>query len=103
MARIYSALDEGFPNRVGEAMNCKVPCVIIDVGDSNLLMGDTGIVGPPMEAGAVVAIRPRITAASDRWRSTGMVAPQPIIKHCSTEKVVQMYRDLCRSLGKVIY
>ena len=46
IATLCSSNGEGFPNAVGEAMACGVPCVVTDVGDSPILVGETGVVVP---------------------------------------------------------
>jgi len=60
----YSAMDiytsssvygEGFSNTIGEAMSCGLPCVVTNIGDSEIIVGEEGIVVEPCDVNAIVA------------------------------------------------
>jgi len=51
---LASAFGEGTSLAVGEAMLCGLPCIVTNVGDNGVIVGDSGIV---VEPGNVAAIR----------------------------------------------
>jgi len=63
-----SSVTEGFSNAICEGMACGLPCVVTDVGDSAIIVGDTGIVVPPSDPDALATgiIRLLRTTPEDR-------------------------------------
>ncbi len=101
--RIHCALDiacssshgEGFSNTVGEAMACGVPCAVTDVGDSSMIVGDSGKVVPPRDAEALAAAwRQLLEIGPERRRRLGLAARSRIERHFSLPSVVARYQRL---------
>lgn len=90
-----SSSGEGFPNVIGEAMSCGVPCVVTDVGDSPVVVGDTGTVVPPLDPEALAnAIAQLIDGGEAQRRELGARARQRIVDHFSLDAVVRQYETL---------
>lgn len=90
-----SASGEGFPNVIGEAMSCGVPCVVTDVGDSAVVVGDTGIVVPPKNPEALAgSIAGLIDGGETHRRELGARARQRIIDCFGLDSVVRQYETL---------
>lgn len=90
-----SSLGEGFPNAIGEAMTCQIPCVVTDVGDSAVLVGDTGIVVPARNPEALAAAWMDLAQRSRAERRLlGERARQRIRERFSLETVVGRYESL---------
>ncbi len=105
ISSIYAALDvaccsswsEAFPNAIGEAMACAVPCVATDVGDVEELVGDTGIVVPPRDSIALCSGWERFVAMGEgERRRIGRKARQRIVEQYGLDSVSQMCAALYR-------
>ncbi|RCJ24481.1 glycoside hydrolase [Nostoc sp. ATCC 43529] len=101
--RLTAALDiasssssgEGFPNVIGEAMSCGVPCVVTDVGDSAWIVGDTGKVVPPKNSEALAnAWQALINIGKEGRESLGKAARARVIKCFSLDSIVAEYEAL---------
>ena len=95
-----SSTGEGFPNAVGEAMACGVPCVVTDVGDSAWIVGDTGRIVPPREPTALAEAWGELICMEDeRRRSLGEAARRRIIENFSIDTVVRQYEAVYEGLA----
>ena len=90
-----SSLGEAFPNVIGEAMACGVPCVVTDVGDSAYIVGETGLVVPPRDPEALSQAWQKLLEMDPRERiALGCAARQRVIEKFSLGSVVRQYEDL---------
>lgn len=92
-----SSISEGFPNVLGEAMSCGVPCVTTDVGDAAHEIGDTGLTvpkgDPKVLAEAMLTMARRVQAGE---------IPETRARIEALFSLERMVGDTERTLSKVI-
>lgn len=97
---LSSAFGEGFPNVLGEAMACGIPCVSTDVGDARRIIGDTGLVVPVRDsaslAHAIIDMIDRGPVARERL---GRAARARIETEYSLPRIVERYAALYSNLN----
>jgi glycosyltransferase involved in cell wall biosynthesis len=103
ISRLFSGMDiattasrsEAFPIVVGEAMACETPCVVTDVGDSALIVENTGSVVAPEDPHALAeAWRSLIDAGPAVRRRLGIAARDRVQRHFSLSAVVESYQKI---------
>jgi glycosyltransferase involved in cell wall biosynthesis len=103
MPRITAALDiatssscaESFPNVIGEAMSCGVPCAVTDVSDLLWILGDTGRVVPPRNAQALAGAMQEMVEIGPEGRATlGEAARSRVITHFPLKEIGSLYEGL---------
>lgn len=102
--RWYNAMDgyvqssewgEAFPNALGEAMATGLPCIATDVGDSAILLGETGSLVPRTDDGALREALAHLVAQSEPERQrAGAKARRRIAEKFSLATCVEAYRTL---------
>jgi glycosyltransferase involved in cell wall biosynthesis len=87
---VSSSIGEGFSNVIAEAMACEVPCVVTNVGDSEKIVGETGIVVKAGDADQLASgILKLLQLPDDQRRLIGKQARQRIISEFSVDKMVR--------------
>jgi glycosyltransferase involved in cell wall biosynthesis len=95
-----SAYGEAFPQVVGEAMACEVPCVVTDVGDSGFLVGDTGRVVPARDPDALAAaMKDLLTLPAEDRQRLGKAARQRVQENFSLGEICEQYSRVYRELA----
>jgi glycosyltransferase involved in cell wall biosynthesis len=90
---------EGFPNAVGEAMACAVPCVVTDVGDVRALVGQSGWVVPPGDVSALgAALHAALEERPDARARRGRLARHIIETEYSLPAMAGRFEALYASL-----
>jgi glycosyltransferase involved in cell wall biosynthesis len=97
---LASAFGEAFPLVIGEAMACRVPCVVTDVGDSAFLVGDAGRVVPPRDPAALArALEDLIRMGPDARARLGDAARQRIEAQFGLARIASEYADVYRRVA----
>lgn len=88
---LYS-ITEGFPNVIGEAMACEVPCIASDVGDVKRIIGDTGwVVALGDKKQFIFALTQAYHADTEALKDLGHRARQKINEHYTLKNVINQY------------
>lgn len=99
---VLSSSCEAFPNVVAEAMACGTPCVVTDVGDAAMIVGETGWVVPPGDsealARAICAASEEMLNNPERWKIRKKECRRRIIENFDIEKMASAYRTLWAQL-----
>ena len=101
IATSSSSFGEGFPNVIGEAMACGVPCVVTDVGDSALIVGAAGKVVPPKDPGALALAWGELIGLSSGGRTElGLAGRARVEENFGLQSIARRYEDLYRSVAR---
>lgn len=87
---ISSSLGESFSNSIGEAMACELPCVVTDVGDSKLIVGDTGVIVKAKDYVALSRAMLKCVTDNNLLRK-GLAARKRIMKNYDIRAIVGLY------------
>lgn len=95
-----SAWSEAFPNVLGEAMATGVPCVATDVGDSALIVDNTGVMVPPRDDSALFnGLMEMLRHPPEVRQTLGEKARMRIETNYSLGAVVDQYIELYHRLS----
>lgn len=100
---LLSSLVEAFPNIVGETMLSGTPNVVTDVGDSALMVGDSGwvvpVAAPDKIADAVEQGHSEWSSRPDEWQKRRARARALIADRFTFDEMARAYEDVWREVA----
>ena len=101
---VLASRNEAFPNVVAETMLSGTPNVVTDVGDSSLMVGNTGWVVPRAEpaklAAAIAEAWKESTGAKPEWQARRERARARIANNFTFEKMAEAYARIWRQVAR---
>jgi glycosyltransferase involved in cell wall biosynthesis len=95
-----SSKSEALPLAVGEAMACELPCVVTNVGDCAVVVGDTGKVVPPQNPALLAnGWKEALLSGSTARKEMGIIARDRIVTNYSLPALVKQYESLYRTVA----
>lgn len=96
---LTSRASEGWPNVLGEAMACGIPCVATDVGDSASIIGDSRLIAPAGDAAALASAWEYLLRMppAERLRLHA-ICRKRVVDSFHVRPVVRQYADLYERL-----
>lgn len=95
---------EGFPNAVAETMLSGTPNVVTDVGDTAMIVADTGWVVPPGDpakiAGAIEQAFTEWTTERPKWEERRAAARRRLADNFPLDRMVAAYRDVWTKVAR---
>lgn len=88
-----TSTSEGFPNVIGEAMSCGIPCAVTDVGDSACIVGQAGFVVQAGDDEAMAAAWQSLSAMSEKdFLALKQAARQRIVEEYEIGVIASRYQ-----------
>ena len=97
---VSSSLLEGFPNSVGEAMACRVPCVVTNAGGTAELVGNAARIvscrSPQQLADECLGV---LRLSTEQRREMGNAGRQRIVDNFGLDRIAHQYETLWRTVS----
>jgi glycosyltransferase involved in cell wall biosynthesis len=102
MVTLSSSHGEALSMTIGEAMACGVPCVATDVGDTGILIGNTGRVVEPKNPQALADAWEYILNLSNKeYKELGSRARTRVVEFYNVKTMTGSYKAVYREVNNV--